>query len=114
MLRRAPQRSDTRPGWHLYTVLIDFDAAGITRGALMRDLESEGIRTQVHYIPVPRQPYYRRHYGDAALPGADAYYRRTLSLPLYVGLTGADVERVAVALERRLAGRTALVRRHAS
>jgi UDP-4-amino-4,6-dideoxy-N-acetyl-beta-L-altrosamine transaminase len=114
ILRRAPRRADTRPGWHLYTVLIDFDAAGITRGALMRDLESDGIRTQVHYIPVPRQPYYRRRYGDATLPGADAYYRRTLSLPLYVGLSGADVERVAVALEGRLAGRTALVRRHAS
>ena len=114
LLRRAAQRPDTLPGWHLYTVLIEFDAAGITRGALMRDLESEGIRTQVHYIPVPRQPYYRRRYGDATLPGADAYYRRTLSLPLYVGLAATDVERVAAALERRLSGRSAMVRRHAS
>jgi len=114
VLRRARQRPDTLPGWHLYTVLIEFEAAGITRGALMRDLESEGIRTQVHYIPVPRQPYYRHRYGDAALPGADAYYRRTLSLPLYVGLTADDVERVAGALERRLAAPSAMVRRHAS
>ena len=36
------------------------------------------------------------------LPGADAYYRRTLSLPLYVGMTGQDVERVTGSLERLL------------
>lgn len=112
LLRRARHRPDVIPGWHLYTVLIDFAAAGITRGALMRDLESRGIRTQVHYIPVPRQPYYRRRYGDANLPGADAYYRCTLSLPLYVGLTGGDVERVADALERRLGCRLTMALEH--
>ena len=97
--------------WHLYTVLIDFEAAGITRGQLMRDLEADGIRTQVHYIPVPRQPYYRKLHGDVAIPGADAYYRRTLSLPLYVGMTGQDVERVMLSLERLLLPRAAGRRR---
>lgn len=102
VLERARQHGRSLPAWHLYTVLIDFEAAGITRGQLMRDLEADGIRTQVHYIPVPRQPYYRKLYGDLDLPGADAYYRRTLSLPLYVGMTGADVERVTRSLERLL------------
>ena len=45
-----------------------------------------------------RQPYYRRRYGAATLPGADAYYQRTLSLPLYVGMTSADVDRVVESL----------------
>jgi len=52
----------------------------------------------VHYIPVHRQPYYRRRYGESLLPGADAYYRRTLSLPLFAGMTTADVDRVVDAL----------------
>jgi len=99
VLRRAALPPGIIPAWHLYSVLIDFEAAEITRGQFMRALETAGIRTQVHYIPVPRHPYYRRRYGDAALPGADAYYRRTLSLPLYVGMTGTDVERVADAFE---------------
>jgi UDP-4-amino-4,6-dideoxy-N-acetyl-beta-L-altrosamine transaminase len=59
VLQRTARRAGSIPAWHLYTVLIDFDAAGVTRGQLMRDLEGQGIRTQVHYIPVPRQPYYR-------------------------------------------------------
>jgi len=99
------------PVWHLYAVLIDFAALGTTRGQLMRALREAGIGTQVHYIPVHRQPYYRRRYGEAQLPGADAYYRRTLSLPLYVGMTSADVDRVvdtlAALLRHTGAGRRA-------
>ncbi len=113
ILQRTRRRAGCMPAWHLYTALIDFEAAGITRGQLMRDLEADGVRTQVHYIPVPRQPYYRKLYGDIALPGADAYYRRTLSLPLYVGMTGQDVERVVHSLERLLLPRAAGRRRAA-
>jgi UDP-4-amino-4,6-dideoxy-N-acetyl-beta-L-altrosamine transaminase len=114
LLQRAAPRPGTLPAWHLYAVLIDFDTAETTRGQLMRTLEKQGIRTQVHYIPVPRHPYYRRRYGEAVLPGADAYYRRTLSLPLYVGMSDGDVDRVANALEQTLGRRSEQLRRRAS
>lgn len=87
-----------RPAWHLYSVLVDFDAAGTSRGQLARALEERGIRSQVHYIPVHRQPYYRARYGAATLPGGESYYRRTLSLPLFVGMSTDDVDRVVDAL----------------
>ena len=87
-----------RPAWHLYVVLIDFDALGLDRAATMRRLKSVGIGTQVHYLPVHRQPYYRRRYGDISLPGADEYYRRALSLPLFPAMADGDVERVVAAL----------------
>ena len=113
-LKRASPRRGTQPAWHLYAVLIDFDAAEVTRGQLMRALEQEGVRTQVHYIPVPRHPYYRRRYGEMALPGADAYYRRTLSLPLYVGMNDGDVDRVTAALEAAIGRNSRMLRRRAS
>ena len=91
------------PVLHLYAVLIDFAAAGIDRGALMRKLKDAGIGTQVHYLPVHRQPYYRERYGALALPGADAYYARCLSLPFHPGLADTDVDRVADALTVALA-----------
>jgi len=47
---------------------------------------------------VPWQPYYRRRYPLASLPGAARYYARTLSLPLHPGMTGNDVGRVVAAL----------------
>jgi len=86
------------PGWHLYPVLINFDAIGQDRASLMLFLREQGIGSQVHYIPVHLQPYYQRRYGAMHLPGAETYYAQTLSLPLFVGMTDADVERVVTGL----------------
>lgn len=85
-------------GWHLYAVLVDFAALGTTRRRFMAALRERGIGTQVHYLPVHRQPYYMRRYGETPLPGADAYYARCLSIPFYPAMTDADVGRVVDAL----------------
>ncbi len=82
------------PAWHLYSVLIEFDAIGLERAAVMNRLRTLNIGTQVHYIPLYRQPYYRKLDPGLVLPGAERYYARTLSLPLFVGMTQADVRRV--------------------
>jgi len=88
--------------WHLYAVQIDFSALQRRRGDVMRTLRAAGIGTQVHYIPVHRQPYYRKRYGNLAMPGADAYYARTLSLPLFPSMKDSDVDRVVGALKQAL------------
>ena len=98
LVRPIKRNAACAPVWHLYSVLIDFAQLGLSRSRVMRALSEGGIGTQVHYIPVHRQPYYRRRYGESLLPGADAYYRRTLSLPLFAGMTTADVDRVVDAL----------------
>ena len=98
-LRPVPHGNRPR-GWHLYVVLIDFAALGTTRAQLMNALRTRGIGTQVHYIPVHRQPCYRLRYGAPSLPGADAYYARCLSIPMYPAMSENDVHRVADALVR--------------
>lgn len=92
------------PAWHLCVALIDFAAAGVERGVAMTALRARGVGTQVHYIPVHRQPYWRGRCRDLTLPGADAYYARALSLPLFPAMADADVDRVAGALGAMLAG----------
>jgi UDP-4-amino-4,6-dideoxy-N-acetyl-beta-L-altrosamine transaminase len=91
-------RSGGKPGWHLYVVQIDFAAAGKDRAAVMRALHGRGIGTQVHYLPVHLQPYYQRLYGRQSLPGAEAYYARCLSLPLFPSMADSDVDRVVDAI----------------
>jgi dTDP-4-amino-4,6-dideoxygalactose transaminase len=86
------------PGWHLYAVRIDFAAAGLSRAALMHRLKDRNIGTQVHYIPVHGQPYYRDLYGAQDLPGARHYYEHTLSLPLFPAMTDDDARFVVDAL----------------
>ncbi len=90
------------PALHLYGVRVDFDAAGVPRAALMRRLAEAGIGTQVHYIPVYRQPYFRARYGEQRLAGAEAYYRHALTLPLFPAMADEDVDRVVEALRTAL------------
>lgn len=104
VVRPGGRVENCRAGWHLYTVRIDFDAAGKSRAAVMNGLRESGVGTQVHYVPVHRQPYYVGRYGELSLPGADAYYASTLSLPLFPAMTDADVDRVCDALRRVTSG----------
>ena len=100
----APRvRLAARPAWsdpalHLLTVLIDFAGAGKTRAEVMAGLRERGIGSQVHYIPVHAQPYYRERYGELALPGAGAWYAQCLTLPLFPAMEDGDVDRVVGAL----------------
>lgn len=91
------------PAWHLYVVLIDFAAAGVARGTVMRRLSQAGIGSQVHYLPLHLQPYYRQRYGAQRLPGAEAFYECALTLPLFAAMSESDVERVVAELGDALA-----------
>ena len=102
LVRPLTRRSGCAPAWHLYVVLIDFAAAGTSRRRVMEALRADGIGSQVHYIPLHRQPYYRQRYGEQALPGALAYFERCLSLPLFPTMADGDVDRVVDALARAL------------
>jgi UDP-4-amino-4,6-dideoxy-N-acetyl-beta-L-altrosamine transaminase len=98
-LRRMPE---CVAAWHLYVVLIDFGAAGISRAAVTKRLNAQGIGSQVHYVPVPWQPYYRRRLGAQRFDGAESYYGKALSLPLFPRMDEGDVERVVQVLRNAL------------
>lgn len=87
-----------RPVLHLYPVSIDFEALGRDRASVMNSLRAKGVGTQVHYIPIHRQPYYAA-LSSVDLPGADAYYAKALSLPYYPLMEPADALRVSTALK---------------
>jgi UDP-4-amino-4,6-dideoxy-N-acetyl-beta-L-altrosamine transaminase len=88
-----------RISFHLYVAQMDFARIGRTRDEVMAALAAQGVGSQVHYIPVPRQPWYRETYGEAGpLPAADLYYERGLSLPLFPAMSDDDVERVIAAV----------------
>ena len=76
--------------WHLYPMLVDFKKIGMSRGHMMKELMKKGIQTQVHYIPLFMQPYYRDT-KFSLYKGAIKYYESTLSIPLYVQLNKKDI-----------------------
>jgi perosamine synthetase len=87
-----------RSAHHLYIVDIDYLALGRSRRAVMADLKQRGIGTQVHYIPLYRQPFHRGLGQPKDFPSAERYYNGCLSLPLHAALTDADATRVVSAV----------------
>jgi UDP-4-amino-4,6-dideoxy-N-acetyl-beta-L-altrosamine transaminase len=83
-LRRPWQHPDSRSSFHLYVIRVD---AAIHAAAFER-LRNAGIGVNLHYIPVPRQPYYRDlGFDPADWPEAESYYAEAITLPLYPGLS---------------------------
>lgn len=73
---------------HLYQVLVD-DQTGFRARLAERDVGS-----QVHYRPVPSEPYWGLPGWRDRFPGAARYSDRTVSIPLYPSMTDQDVETV--------------------
>ncbi|MFA6051876.1 MAG: UDP-4-amino-4,6-dideoxy-N-acetyl-beta-L-altrosamine transaminase [Methylobacter sp.] len=98
--RPAQAMGRDHSGHHLYVLLIDFNSTGLSRGQLMQELKSRGVGSQVHYIPVPAQPHYRKlGFSPEDYPNAQRYYQEALSIPLFYDLTDAQQERVISAIK---------------
>ena len=80
--------------WHLFVLRVKDPEL---HGQLFNFLRDNDIRLQVHYRPVPLQPYYRNNFGYKAgdFPEAERYYGRAISLPIYPSMEDGDVKRVA-------------------
>jgi len=90
--------------YHLYVLQIDFKKFNISRAEVMNRLRENNIGTQVHYIPLHLQPYYRDllKTGPGDFPHAERYYERALSIPIYPQLTDGDCDRVIDELKKIL------------
>jgi len=88
--------NDIFSAFHLYVLKINFNALQTTRKEFMEALLEKNISAQVHYIPVPTQPYYKKMFGYKAgdFPKAEAYYEQALSLPLYPDLTEENISHI--------------------
>lgn len=85
-----------RPGrshaYHLFPILVE------ERSAVFGRLVQRGIRPQVHYIPVHTQPFYRARYGKLSMPGAEAWYAKELSIPMFQSITDEQVAYVCASV----------------
>jgi dTDP-4-amino-4,6-dideoxygalactose transaminase len=79
-----------RHGWQAYVIQVD------DRDRVMAGLRAQGIQCQIGTYALHRLGAYR---GPGAFPGADAAFERALALPLHAGLTDAELDRVAAALD---------------
>jgi len=73
---------------------------GIDRGAVVEGLKAKQIHPSVHFRPLHHFTWFAENaaVGPTGLAVCDALADRALSLPLHVGLSDADVERVSDSL----------------
>ncbi|AWX99851.1 UDP-4-amino-4,6-dideoxy-N-acetyl-beta-L-altrosamine transaminase [Marinomonas primoryensis] len=97
------QKDGRNSSLHLFPILLPKHHKA-SRKAIFDALREANIGTQIHYIPVHTQPYYQAlGFKDGDFPIAEDYYQRTLSLPLFVGLTQEQQHRVVNVLRQALA-----------
>jgi dTDP-4-amino-4,6-dideoxygalactose transaminase len=102
----APVETDTRHGYHLYTILIDEQQTGMPRDEFLDAMTGQGIGVGVHYLAIPEHHYYHETYGWRAedYPHAVRIGRQTVSLPLSAKLSDDDINDVVTAVRRVLGG----------
>lgn len=84
---------------HIYPVRIEFNDLAVSRAHVMNSLKQLGIGSQVHYIPVPQQPFYaERGYDTHSLTKAIDYYETALTLPMFYGLSDNQIEYIVSSL----------------
>ena len=97
-VRPLAVRDDRDHAFHLYVVRL---SDHIDRDRAFASLRAQGIGANVHYTPVHLLSFYReRGYGRGLCPVAEHEAERVLTLPMFVGMNGADVARVVDAVAR--------------
>jgi UDP-4-amino-4,6-dideoxy-N-acetyl-beta-L-altrosamine transaminase len=92
-----------RSSWHLYVVEVVPGPGVADRATVFARLREAGIGVNVHYDPIPLQPFYRGlGFQPGQFPAAEAYAAQALSIPLYPSLTEAQQDRVVAVLKTAL------------
>jgi len=89
---------DHRHAWHLFVVKI----RSMTRQTFMEALAKENIGYGLHFPACHKLTYVREMFGETKLPVTDELATRILSLPLYPGMSDAQVRAVIDAVRRIL------------
>jgi dTDP-4-amino-4,6-dideoxygalactose transaminase len=100
----APAASNTKHSYHLFTLLIDKQACGLTRDEFVQNMTRCKIGVGVHYVSIPEHPYYQRSFGwtPGDFPHAAKIGRQTVSIPLSAKLADEDVADVIEAVGHSL------------
>jgi len=81
------QHQDAQSSFHLYPIQVT-ESSGISQQSLYQALTQAGVKANLHYIPVYRQPYYARMGFKAGYcPNAEKYYKLSISIPIYASMT---------------------------
>jgi UDP-4-amino-4,6-dideoxy-N-acetyl-beta-L-altrosamine transaminase len=102
-IKRPFQHKDSYSSMHLYPIQINLNNQRKSRQQIFNELREDGIGVNAHYIPIHTQPYFQKlKFKEGDFPNAEAYYKSTLSIPLFSKMTFKDQEQVVNSLQKSL------------
>jgi perosamine synthetase len=96
-----------RRGWFVFVVQLPH---GVNRDAVVRALGQGGIPSKPYFPAVHLMSYYRERFGhrEGEFPVCEDVAARSVALPFFPEMSGAQVARVAEALQAALEGHEAI------
>jgi len=89
------QISECYSSFHLYIIRIPVKSQNFDRLQVFERLRSNGIGVNVHYIPVYRQPYFKKfNFNIKDFPESERYYSEAISLPMFPSITKHQQEAI--------------------
>ena len=89
----------TRPSWYMYCLRV---AHEVDRDVMIRLMREQGVDHRLSFPPIPLQPIYREMYGykPGDFPVAEAIFQHFVDIPIWVGMTSSDMEKVSEVVAR--------------
>ena len=93
-------KADRETSWHLYPIRLKLEALKIGRNDFINELKDLGVGTGVHFMPVHQHQFYKDSLSlnNSDFPVANDAFERLISIPIYPGLTDAEVTKVIEAI----------------
>ena len=77
--------------FHLYVVLLKKN----NRDLLYKLLLKNGFKTNVHYIPIYKHPYFKKfNFLEKNFRNNEKYFKNAISLPIHPGLTKKNIFKI--------------------
>ena len=94
-LELPPDAAGIVHAWQLYVLRLNLERLDVDRSEFIAEMRWRGVECSVHFIPIPRHPYYRERLElrDACVRTM-AEYPRLVSLPMSSALDDGAVARV--------------------
>ena len=94
-----PPRDNPGHSWNMFTLLLPLDVMKMSRAALIKAMDAQGIGIGISYEAVHSTSLFRsKGYREGMFPISERIARETVTLPLFPSMTMGDVARVVSAL----------------
>ena len=97
------EKGYAKSSYHLYPLRLNKKLIPKKR-QIFEGLRKLGVGVNVHYIPVPLQPFYKKTFGykKGYLPNAESFYESEISLPIHQKMLKSEIDHVINAVKETI------------